>query len=616
MDFDTFKEKFTDILGEDAGKALEALEAFKKAVREKDGATEARLVTTMKNLITRQGKNKSKVRCLYVRLYHQFLNKLIEEKSLEFWTALWSSQLWEVLVQIAEFGKEDQDPSIGKHIFMDEDIEEQNTALVFYEKLREFIKKWSDLYGIQPRNEKNQFYYANVKVFGEINFDHNKKNSEIQNLAKNSLQPPLIQNRLESQIRPHEASNQIKQENEDYIRQERPLLAGSLNESREPYQPISRMSNSELKEPIGVISGKESKISKDPELKEESYRENQIKRNVNIQEVEGLKQQYNSGLSNRSYQERIDRIGSEVKDGRENLNRADMEENLSGVGGNKRLASFGERNRSQSQLSRPLEINFLQEDRKSVSQLGSRQELIAKALKVESEEFSRPISPDRSQLENRHHVSIQKPEIIPGNSLYLNSFDSVSLRKAEMDSPRFSVQSNSIKAIPLEARSFKDNELNIERRTGPRLASPIKPLLTPKEEDNQPIHSSRDLANQPFITSPHKERRYPGLLSSIKSDHELEDRASNSFSLAHPENHESFNNVKLSRGANISRDEDLCRVISYVKMSESGLSRRLAKVKTFIPGRNIRFSIFQTPCRGIRRYQREMQASFRYSRAN
>ena len=70
MEFEEFKTSVTDILGDDPGKAVDALEKFKKAIKTQDIETENRLLATMNNLITRQGRNKSKLRFLYVGHAH------------------------------------------------------------------------------------------------------------------------------------------------------------------------------------------------------------------------------------------------------------------------------------------------------------------------------------------------------------------------------------------------------------------------------------------------------------------------------------------------------------------------------------------------------------------
>ena len=66
MDFEAFKKNFTAILGEDAQAAVKAMNDFKQAILSQDSQTSDRLLNTMNTLITKQGRNSAKIRCIQV----------------------------------------------------------------------------------------------------------------------------------------------------------------------------------------------------------------------------------------------------------------------------------------------------------------------------------------------------------------------------------------------------------------------------------------------------------------------------------------------------------------------------------------------------------------------
>lgn len=80
---------------------------------------------------------------------------------------LWASPLWKRFIQIATFEKENNDPNKGKRVFGDSDPDEQVGAETYFQKIREFFKKWSEAYGTEPSGKFNEFKTAHDTIFSE-----------------------------------------------------------------------------------------------------------------------------------------------------------------------------------------------------------------------------------------------------------------------------------------------------------------------------------------------------------------------------------------------------------------------------------------------------------------
>lgn len=81
---------------------------------------------------------------------------------------LWKHQIWNILVQIANFRRHVQDVNKGKHIFMDSDIEAQNQAVQFYDLLRNTFLQWAKQLGKIQTASENQFLSAFYQIFGGV----------------------------------------------------------------------------------------------------------------------------------------------------------------------------------------------------------------------------------------------------------------------------------------------------------------------------------------------------------------------------------------------------------------------------------------------------------------
>lgn len=144
---------------------------------------------------------------------------------------LWSSSLWEVLTEIASFKKNETDPNKGKHVFSDEDSEEQEAALSFYGKIREFIPKWANTYGTESDGKKNKFSETYKKVF--------------EDQIPTQPQPKIEESRLPYQEVPR---SQIDESRRPYMPEDR----SNIDESRRPYQIDQGSKVNESRLPYGI----------------------------------------------------------------------------------------------------------------------------------------------------------------------------------------------------------------------------------------------------------------------------------------------------------------------------------------------------------------------------
>lgn len=158
-----FKQIFLGYLNEDPSISYENSREFDNLFnQENEQAVEMIeiLLTTIMNLITREGRNKSKTKCL------DLLNMLVEKKIQAYWNLLHESELWNILIEISNFRKHKQDPNKGRHIFLDTNPEDQVLALEFYQTLRAFLLGWARKHPENFDGSESRFITAYFKVFG------------------------------------------------------------------------------------------------------------------------------------------------------------------------------------------------------------------------------------------------------------------------------------------------------------------------------------------------------------------------------------------------------------------------------------------------------------------
>ena len=471
---------------------------------------------------------------------------------------LWGSSLWEVLVQIANFRKGDTDSSKGKHIFADEESDEQEGAMVFYDKLREFIKKWSDNYGTETDGSKNNF----TETY-QIVFDETKEIKEKLEMDE-SRQPyqANLKSQMDESRQPYQPQQSIKND-ESRAPYEIPLISG-VNESRPPNQPQylskvnrsreqSNIAQSKLEVSIPILKMEPPSPPESIDLPLNKIQSGQF----------GPKIQSESQQSPLSGNHKPD---PHAYDSRYNHQGA---AGLAGSGISRKSNDNGSVNSQQRRSSG--------QQPEKLQQQPYLDDVEPLAAQVESMRVSRVPSPDRPYRAQ----PLPKPNnsakgLALGTPGYMASFDKIDdIRQHENQaSPRFSIHSSSLKILPIASKDFlarEPLEQIIQGPGGPRLSPP--PLrLRPIDDDldDFPIESSRidhQSAVEPPITimkaSPMPRiSKSPENLSSIKSESEIEDKGSISNIVS---NHDGVNyQPKKSRTLVPLKDDEICKLLRDV----------------------------------------------------
>ena len=497
---------------------------------------------------------------------------MVDVKSKEFYQMLWGSSLWEVLVQIANFRKGDTDLSKGKHIFADEESDEQEGAIVFYDKLREFIKKWSDNYGTETDGSKNNF----TETY-RIVFDETKEIKE-----RSSTKEPKNSNQQFSKLEMDE-SRQPYQAN----------LKSQMDESRQPYEPQQSIKNDESRAPyeIPLISGVNE--SRPPNQPQNLSKVNRSMEQSNIAQSKLAASIPILKMEPPSPPESIDLPLSKIQSG-QFAPKIQSEFQQSPLSGNhkpdphaydSRYNHQGAAGLAGSSISRKSNDNgsVTSQQRRSSGQQPEKlqqqpylDDVEPLAAQVESMRVSRVPSPDRPYRAQ----PVPKPNnsakgLALGTPGYMASFDKIDdIRQPEKQAlPRFSIHSSSSKMLPVASKDFlarEPLEQMIQGPGGPRISPP--PLrLRPVDDDlDDPIESSR-IAHQSAVEPPitimkaspmPRISKSPENLSSIKSESEIEDKGSISNIVS---NHDGVNyQPKKSRTLVPLKDDEICKLLRDV----------------------------------------------------
>lgn len=502
------------------------------------------------------------------------MNKLIDEKDLNFWNSTWNNQLWKILIDIASFRKESNDPGKGKFIFNDSELDEQMAADAFFQKLKEFIKKWSDSYGIDSTGKPNQFRSGFDVVFQET-----KKNVHMEAPVQQQLGSAKKSDDLSFGV-PLNNPNKITSLHEESKKQPSQLES--------PRSPVGPSSKPQVKGSIPRLGA-----ANPSELQSQNFSVPQFGSNDQLGPLQNIGQHV-PNVHNQPQPNHVPYYASPPKEPTKVSHQFDghnMNPHSNKLPPNGHQKSIHELD-SQLPLQNPIKSkppvphpqdnfsNFQENHAKPKQDLSE----IPNPHMVESMQVSKVSSP--SNMRSIAQLSRTEP-MTRQNPAFMSSFDAL---PDQQPSPRFSVHSNSIR--PLQETVTVNKLANTpiqkeeEMRGGPRLTPPRRPTFKDNNHDfDLPVevshndHMERNQEPVATIMKPAPTRVSKSIgLSSIKSEHELEDRSINSRDL--PAVDPLGQKIARKRSIKPLPEDEMASLVRDVAKLDKGFRARFASNKT------------------------------------
>lgn len=118
------------------------------------------------NAIQREGENIKKIRALMVDLkVIQILDRAICSKSKVFMVQFFKLGMFDYLIQLASFEKDNPSPTKGENLFGDTVQLERKTANVFFFRLLDTIREWDNKFGVDKSGKITKFREGYLSVF-------------------------------------------------------------------------------------------------------------------------------------------------------------------------------------------------------------------------------------------------------------------------------------------------------------------------------------------------------------------------------------------------------------------------------------------------------------------